>query len=141
MAFRKYYTASLSPHTQKAFSKIRMTWWRDDPFSAKWAILAKAYIILRGSREKEDAPLDHFLALAVPLMGIVPPRHYQSMMGWQLIAGSNGDQFNISFNPLEETVGLADGGIYDAFDPSASMSVDDMLNLDWSQFVNDDSTA
>ncbi|KAK3635458.1 hypothetical protein LTR56_014742 [Elasticomyces elasticus] len=300
MAFRKYYNASLSPHTQKAISKILMTWWRDDPFSAKWAILAKAYSILRGCREKEDAPLDHFLALAVPLMGIVPPEHYQSMMGWQLIAASDGDQdkapkvvrffqpdftsfdtkytlttlsvddlveycmgsgylndastrasvgdaqgsltmavqpattatattavpanlnitvannndndngpmspfsaslahqlglalgpgypapppaptalaapvapvapaaqvmaatintsedksgypyngmfdptaqFNITFNPLEETVGLADGGIYDAFDPSASMSVDDMLNLDWSQFVNDDSTA
>ncbi|KAK3113087.1 hypothetical protein LTR53_009961 [Teratosphaeriaceae sp. CCFEE 6253] len=50
-------------------------------------------------------------------------------------------QFNVSFNPNAAAPGLEDGGLYDAFDPAANMSVDDMLALDWTQFVNDDGTA
>ena len=49
--------------------------------------------------------------------------------------------FDISFNPNAETAGLEDGGLYDAFDPSANMSIDDMLAVDWTQFVNDDGMA
>ncbi|TKA65978.1 hypothetical protein B0A55_10878 [Friedmanniomyces simplex] len=261
------------------------------PFSAKWAILAKACSVLRGSRGKDEAPLDFFLGLVVPLMGIVAPEHYQAMMGWQVTAPSDSDQdktprvvrlftpdfstfdnryisttlsvddlvqycmssgylndtnarasvgnahgaltmavhptvtavtaataaplhthpanlnitaannatiadplspdslslatqlgmainstlppapaappalttaataatnalnysygtffdptskFDYTFNPTEETAGLGDDGFYPAFDPTASMSVDDALNLDWSQFVNDDGSA
>ena len=36
MAFRKYYNSSLAPHTQKTISKVLTTWWREDPFEAKW---------------------------------------------------------------------------------------------------------
>ena len=36
MAFRKYYSASLAPHTQKTISKVLTSWWREDPFEAKW---------------------------------------------------------------------------------------------------------
>jgi hypothetical protein len=36
MAFRKYYNASLAPHTQKTISKVLTSWWREDPFEAKW---------------------------------------------------------------------------------------------------------
>lgn len=32
----EYYNGSLAPHTQKAISKVLMTWWREDPFEAKW---------------------------------------------------------------------------------------------------------
>jgi hypothetical protein len=63
-----------------------MTWWREDPFSAKWALIAKAYSILRGSREKDEAPLDAFLDIVVPFIGIVPPDRYPHVMGWQVIA-------------------------------------------------------
>jgi hypothetical protein len=41
MVFRKYYNASLAPHTshmQKAISKVLTCWWREDPFEAEWAI-------------------------------------------------------------------------------------------------------
>nr|QEJ80706.1 putative MAT1-1-1 protein [Teratosphaeria gauchensis] len=274
MAFRKYYNASLAPHTQKTISKVLMAWWRDDPFEAKWAILAKAYSILRGSREKEDAPLDEFFRLCAPHIGVIPPDQYQEMMGWQISPPKDGDQdkvpqvirvftpnfdnfpekftttnlsadnlveyciqagyvrtgdnstphsgaqgsltmavqptatvttlvttppategtvampmspfsfelfqnlqdatnesttepagqralteattavtnagsypynnlfdptreFDVSFDPAEET-DLADGGRWDAYDPAASMSVDEMLNIDWTQFVNDE---
>nr|QIA97802.1 putative MAT1-1-1 protein [Teratosphaeria destructans] len=274
MAFRKYYNGSLAPHTQKTISKVLMSWWREDPFEAKWAILAKAYSILRGSREKEDAPLDEFFRLCAPHIGVIPPEQYQEMMGWQISPPMDGDQdkvpqviriftpnfdnfpekftttnlsadnlveycmqagyvrtgdnstphsgaqgsltmavqptatvatlvttppattgtvampmspfsfgvfqnlqdatneqttepagqralteataavtnagaypynnlfdptseFDISFDPAEET-NLEDGGRWDAYDPAASMSVDEMLNIDWTQFVNDD---
>ena len=54
-------------------------------------------------------------------------------------------KFDISFDPNESN-GLADGGVYDAFDPAAtatamsgqSMLLEEMLALDWSQFVNED---
>ncbi|WPH01758.1 putative MAT1-1-1 protein [Acrodontium crateriforme] len=91
MAFRKYYNGSLSPNTQKAISKILTSWWRDDPFEAKWVILAKAYSTLRGSREKEEAPLDEFLNLCASRIGVIPPEQYQQMMGWHIDAPQAGD--------------------------------------------------
>lgn len=96
LTFAEYYNASLSPYTQKAISKVLMAWWRADPFSAKWAIIAKAYSVLRGSREKEDAPLDEYLNIAVPVIGVVPPDQYPQMMGWQVIAPTTGDQVSDS---------------------------------------------
>jgi len=56
------------------------------------AILAKAYSILRGNREKEDAPLDEYFHIAAPMIGVISPEEYPNMMGWQLTASSNGDQ-------------------------------------------------
>lgn len=50
----------LAPHTQKAISKVLTVFGRADPFEAKLVILAKAYSIVRGCREKKDAPLDEF---------------------------------------------------------------------------------
>lgn len=73
-----------------------MTWWREDPFTAKWAILAKSYSVLRGSREKDEAPLDIFLQIAVPIIGIVPPELYQQMMGWQVLPPGDGDQVSMT---------------------------------------------
>lgn len=55
------------------------------------AILAKAYSTLRGSREKEDAPLDEFFRLCAPRIGVIPPDQYQRTMGWQLIPANAGD--------------------------------------------------
>ncbi|KAK5136180.1 hypothetical protein LTR08_004017 [Meristemomyces frigidus] len=49
-------------------------------------------------------------------------------------------QFDVSFNPNAAN-GLADGGEFDAFDPAAVgglATVEDMMTLDWSQFVNED---
>ncbi|KAI6850559.1 hypothetical protein KC327_g648 [Hortaea werneckii] len=92
MAFRKYYNSSLAPHTQKAISKVLTAWWHADPFEAKWAILAKAYSILRGGRDKDEAPLDEFFRLCAPRIGVIPPEQYQQMMGWQLIPAQEGEQ-------------------------------------------------
>ncbi|KAK1816083.1 hypothetical protein LTR12_009505 [Friedmanniomyces endolithicus] len=138
MAFRKYYNASLSPLTQKAISKVLMSWWREDPFSAKWAILAKAYSVLRGSREKDEAPLDFFLGLVVPLMGIVSPENYPAMMGWQIAAPSDSDQdktptvirlFTPKFSTFEDKY------------ISTTLSVDDLVQYCMrSGYLNDSNT-
>jgi hypothetical protein len=48
--------------------------------------------VLRGSREKEDAPLDEFIRLCAPRIGVIPPDQYQQMMGWQIGPPKNGDQ-------------------------------------------------
>lgn len=47
-------------------------------------------------------------------------------------------EFDVSFNPNEETADLEDGGVFDSYDPTTNMEVEEMLNLDWNQFVNDD---
>lgn len=59
------------------------------------AILAKAYSVLRGSREKQDAPLDEFFQLCAPRIGIIPPDQYQQLMGWQIIWPNDGDQYKM----------------------------------------------
>lgn len=55
------------------------------------AMLAKAYSIVRGTRNKEDVPLDGFFAVCAPMVGIIPPHLYPQMMGWQMGPPSPGD--------------------------------------------------
>ncbi|KXL47440.1 hypothetical protein M433DRAFT_51314, partial [Acidomyces richmondensis BFW] len=90
MAFRS--NTLFARQTQKAISKVLTAWWREDPFEAKWTILAKAYSILRGSRKKEDVPLDEFFHLCAPRIGIIPPDQYQQLMGWQISPPDDADQ-------------------------------------------------
>ncbi|KAH0403927.1 hypothetical protein KCU89_g1638, partial [Aureobasidium melanogenum] len=59
--------------------------WQNDPFRAKWSILAKAYSIIRESNTKDAAPLDKFLALTCPLIGIIPRDDYLGVMGWSIV--------------------------------------------------------
>jgi hypothetical protein len=59
--------------------------WQNDPFKAKWSILAKAYSIIRESNTKDAAPLDKFLALTCPLIGVVPRDDYLGVMGWSIV--------------------------------------------------------
>jgi hypothetical protein len=82
----------LSPRTQKVKSKILTVLWKADPFEAKWSILAKSYSILRGDRDKEEVSLDKFLELCAPLIGVIPPEIYLSVMGWELGESHEQDQ-------------------------------------------------
>jgi hypothetical protein len=59
--------------------------WQNDPFKAKWSILAKAYSIIRESNTKDAAPLDKFLALTCPLIGVIPRNDYLGVMGWSIV--------------------------------------------------------
>ena len=39
-------------------------------------MLARAYSIMRGSRENKDAPLGGFFEICAPLIGVIPPEEY-----------------------------------------------------------------
>lgn len=69
--------------TQKARSGILKFLWQNDPFKAKWAILAKAYSTIRDDHEG-DVSLDQFLALNASFIRIIEPIRYLEMMGWEL---------------------------------------------------------
>lgn len=65
---------------QKDISGFLTYLWQTDPFKAKWSILAKAYSIIRDSKGKGKAPLDSYLAINGPFIGIVPPEKYLEMI-------------------------------------------------------------
>lgn len=64
-------------------------------------MLAKAYSVLRGSREKEEVPLDDFFLICAPLIGVIPPNQYQQLMGWTMSPPSNDDRVSHSIYVLE----------------------------------------
>jgi hypothetical protein len=69
--------------TQKAKSGILRFLWQNNPFKAKWAILAKSYSIVRDDHNTEVS-LDSFLGLNARFIGIIEPSRYLEVMGWQL---------------------------------------------------------
>ena len=77
---------------QKDISGFLTYLWQTDPFKAKWSILAKAYSLIRDSKGKDKAPLDSYLAINGPLIGIVPPEQYLEMLGWKIVAGDDGER-------------------------------------------------
>ncbi|KAE8351484.1 mating-type protein MAT alpha 1-domain-containing protein [Aspergillus coremiiformis] len=83
IAFRSYYSVMFPDLTQKAKSGILRFLWQNDPFKAKWAILAKAYSIIRDDHDS-DVCLESFLRLNAKLIGIIGPSRYLEVMGWQL---------------------------------------------------------
>ncbi|THX28104.1 mating-type protein MAT alpha 1 [Aureobasidium pullulans] len=84
MAFRSYHSPIFKSYQQKDISGFLTCMWQNDPFKAKWSILAKAYSIIRESNSKSDAPLDMFLAVTCPLIGVIPRDEYLRAMGWTI---------------------------------------------------------
>lgn len=70
---------------QKDISPIMTQLWQADPFHAKWTIVAKSYSTIRDSVGKEHAPLDDFLNLVCPHIGIINPDNYLAMLGWEVV--------------------------------------------------------
>ncbi|KAE8379244.1 mating-type protein MAT alpha 1-domain-containing protein [Aspergillus bertholletiae] len=83
IAFRSYYSVMFPDLTQKAKSGILRFLWQNDPFKAKWAILAKAYSIIRDDHES-NVSLESFLGLNTQFIGIIGPGRYLEVMGWKL---------------------------------------------------------
>lgn len=84
-----YYASIFNTSQQKNISGFLTRIWGKDPFKAKWAILAKAYSLLREEHSKVDAPLDAFLAIACPIINIVPREDYMSTMGWNILVSED----------------------------------------------------
>lgn len=76
---------------QKDISSFLTYLWQADPFKAKWTILAKAYSIIRDDKGKENAPLDSFLAINAPHLGVIPPAEYFKMLGWKFSTNENNE--------------------------------------------------
>ena len=80
-----YYAGAFGSHQQKEISGFLRKMWKVDPFQAKWAILAKAYSIIRDHKGKAFAPLDLFLSLTCPHIGIITANEYLPRLGWSLV--------------------------------------------------------
>lgn len=84
-----YYSPMFTSLQQKEISTFLTCLWQDDPFKAKWTILAKAYSIIRDDKGKENARLDSFLAINAPYIGVLPPAEYFKMLGWKFSTNGN----------------------------------------------------
>ena len=77
--------------------------WQEDPFKAKWTILAKVYSLIRDSQGKDNAPLDEFLAITGPLIGIIKPQKYLETTGWEIAKMEGGQTIMRRYEvPLDE---------------------------------------
>ncbi|MCJ1404211.1 hypothetical protein MMC11_007436 [Xylographa trunciseda] len=89
MIFRSHYSPLFSGMQQKDISANVTNLWKDDPFKAKWAILAKAYSMIRDSSGKQNTPLDKFIAINGPYIGILASKDYLRTLGWEISLGEN----------------------------------------------------
>ena len=64
--------------------------WQNDPFKAKWSILAKSYSLIRDSQGKANASLEKFLAINGPLIGVIEPAQYLQALSWEITADKGG---------------------------------------------------
>ncbi|KAI9670776.1 MAG: hypothetical protein M1817_003887 [Caeruleum heppii] len=92
IAYRSFYSTIFSSLQQKDISGFLTFLWQSDPFKAKWTILAKAYSVIRDIRGKHIAPLDIFLAISAPFVGIIPPPTYLDLLGWEISVGLCGQR-------------------------------------------------
>lgn len=83
-----FYSTILTDMTQKSKSGIIKYLWQIDPYKAKWAILAKAYSILRDNH-RNDVSVDTFLELTVPFIGLILPGDYLQAMGCRIISSED----------------------------------------------------
>ena len=64
--------------------------WDKDVFKPKWVIVAKAYSTIRGDLGVTNAPLDTFLNLICPAIGIIPAAEYLEKMKWEILTVIDG---------------------------------------------------
>ncbi|KAH6714457.1 alpha box protein [Leptodontidium sp. MPI-SDFR-AT-0119] len=74
---------SLFPHLQQKEASVYLTaLWKRDPFKAKWTIIAAAYSKIRNTVGKPRAPLDQYLNIICPQMGIIAVDAYLEVFNW-----------------------------------------------------------
>jgi hypothetical protein len=90
LTFKAFYARIFAHLQQKDTSGHLTKLWHEDPFKAKWTIVAKAYSRIRDLVGKTHAPLDGFLSLACPEIGIIGVEDYLSKMNWSMQVEDNG---------------------------------------------------
>lgn len=73
---------------QKDISGLLTFLWQNDPFKTKWALLAKAYTIIRS--QQKTASLHKFLKINAPFVGVIPPSEYLEILGWAVSVSEDG---------------------------------------------------
>jgi hypothetical protein len=85
-----FYSPIFSSLEQKNVSGHLTALWSRDPFKAKWTIATRAYSSIRDLVGKPLAPVDKFLAIVCPELGIIDPSLYLEMMCWEIEYDLNG---------------------------------------------------
>jgi hypothetical protein len=102
---------------QKVKSGLLRLLWSTDPFKAKWAILAKAYSVIR-DQHAGQVSLDTFLNLNGPFIGIITQADYLRVMGLEVVVGADK---KYSLVHVAQTPG------FDQSDVTTNVSVDDVV--------------
>ena len=85
------FVASLFPGMmQKNASMLISTFWKNDPFKAQWAVLAKAYTHLRDHFTLNDSSLSNFIEITRGLFNFPTPDRYLLHLGWRVYRRSDG---------------------------------------------------
>ncbi|EEQ35250.1 hypothetical protein McanMca71_004875 [Microsporum canis] len=112
IAFRSFYSSAFPDISQKVKSGLLRLLWSSDPFKAKWAIVAKAYSVIR-DKHIGQVSLESFLALIGPFIGLVSVANYLDTMGLQVVSTED-KQFslikanpNAHINPIDLTTNLS----------------------------------
>ncbi|CAG8958858.1 hypothetical protein HYFRA_00011811 [Hymenoscyphus fraxineus] len=90
MAFRAFYSRIFAAFQQKNSSTLIKLLWDEDPFRAKWSILARAYTSIRDHVGKENAPIGVFLETVYPQIGIIGVDVYLTKMNWVIGRAEDG---------------------------------------------------
>ncbi|OMP88742.1 Mating-type protein MAT-1 [Diplodia seriata] len=95
--------------------------WAGENVKAKWTIIAKAYSTIRDEVGSDNAPMDGFLNLACPHIGIISRANYLNTLGWELVNNGSGWQLIRRFIP--DTASLPHGYL------TTTVSVDDLVTF------------
>nr|AHA91692.1 MAT1-1-1 [Diplodia sapinea] len=121
VAFRCYISPVFDKFQQKDRSGFVKVMWAGENVKAKWTIIAKAYSTIRDEVGSDNAPMDAFLNLACPHIGIISRDNYLNTLGWELVNNGSGWQLIRRFIP--DTASLPHGYL------TTTVSVDDLVTF------------
>lgn len=107
---------------QKEISGLLSFLWEHDKDKPKWTVLAKAYSIIRDVVGKKNAPLDVFLCITGPFVGIIAPAGYLTFLGWE-IEVNNEEQLYLVQKPISTN------GAVSVTLPNSSCSIIDVIKF------------
>jgi hypothetical protein len=85
-----YYAKMFPDIPQKSKSGFLRVLWENDPFKAKWALLAKAYSSVRDNNPGQVS-LDTYMSICDQFIGVIAPEHYLAAMNWNVAGSGSGE--------------------------------------------------
>ena len=109
-----YYSTIFLTFQQKEISGFLTVLWQNDPFKAKWSILAKSYSLIRDSQGKANAPLEKFLAINGPFIGVIEPAQYLEALSWEIAVDEDGQTIMRRYgNSIDEQLFITNVSVND----------------------------